>query len=191
MALPQQVIDNLSNEKQETPKSFSGLITFSIGMFILLVVIYLGIIFGYDPYLNSQLSQTNTQMNNLVKSIPGDQQASLLKFYSGLSNVQVLLKNHTAFSPFFTWLEKNTESNVYYTNLSISSQQKISLTVNAKSQSDMEQQIAIFEKSPDISNFSISSINSSQQSGNSVLWQQASVSFSMATSTFIFSNTNM
>jgi hypothetical protein len=55
----------------------------------------------------------------------------------------------------------------------------------------MEQQIAIFEKSPDISNFSISSINSSQQSGNSVLWQQASVSFSMATSTFIFSNTNM
>jgi uncharacterized protein YpmB len=191
MALPQQVIDNLSNEKQETPKSFSGLITFSIGMFILLVVIYLGIIFGYDPYLNSQLSQTDTQMNNLVKSIPGDQQASLLKFYSGLSNVQVLLKNHTAFSPFFTWLEKNTESNVYYTNLSISSQQKISLTVNAKSQSDMEQQIAIFEKSPDISNFSISSINSSQQSGNSVLWQQASVSFSMATSTFIFSNTNM
>jgi uncharacterized protein YpmB len=191
MALPQQVIDNLSNEKQETPKSFSGLITFSIGIFILLVVIYLGIIFGYDPYLNSQLSQTNTQMNNLVKSIPGDQQASLLKFYSGLSNVQVLLKNHTAFSPFFTWLEKNTESNVYYTNLSISSQQKISLTVNAKSQSDMEQQIAIFEKSPDISNFSISSINSSQQSGNSVLWQQASVSFSMATSTFIFSNTNM
>jgi hypothetical protein len=191
MALPQQVIDNLSNEKQETPKSFSGLITFSIGMFILLVVIYLGIIFGYDPYLNSQLSQTDTQMNNLVKSIPGDQQASLLKFYSGLSNVQVLLKNHTAFSPFFAWLEKNTESNVYYTNLSISSQQKISLTVNAKSQSDMEQQIAIFEKSPDISNFSISSINSSQQSGNSVLWQQASVSFSMATSTFIFSNTNM
>jgi uncharacterized protein YpmB len=191
MALPQQVIDNLSNEKQETPKSFSGLLMFSVGIFILLVVIYLGIIFGYDPYLNSQLSQTNTQMNNLVKSIPGDQQASLLKFYSGLSNVQVLLKNHTAFSPFFTWLENNTEPNVYYTSLSISPEQKISLMVNAKTQSDMEQQIAIFEKSPDIANFSISSINSSQPNSASAVWQQASVRFSMATSTFIFSNTNM
>lgn len=192
MALPQQVIDNLSNEKQQTPKTFSGLLLFSIGIFIVLIVIYFGMIFVYNPYLNSKLSETETQMNNLIKSIPGDQQNSLLKFYSGFSNLQVLFKNHTAFSPFFTWLEKNTESNVYYTNIAISSPQKISLMVNAKTQSDMEQQILIFENSPSVSSISVSSINSFQNGGVGVMWQQANINLSMATSTFFFSNnTNM
>jgi hypothetical protein len=64
--------------------------------------------------------------------------------------VQSLLTNHVMFSQFLTWLQQNTEANVYYSQFSFSSGNQITLTASAATQADAIQQIAIFESAPDV-----------------------------------------
>ena len=187
MALPQQVIDRLSGDTYKAPKRSSGLLLFSVGIFFLTICVYLGITMGYEPYLNSQVSQLQQQMDAAGKSIPADQQNNLLNFYSGLSHLQVLLKNHIVFTPFFAWLEKSTEANVYYSHLVFSSGNQVALTIEAKTQADFDQQLAIFESAPEVSHIAVSEIAPLQINGSS--WQQASIVLFMNSSTFSYNNT--
>ena len=187
MPLPQQVIDRLSNETQGTHNSSSGLLVFSIGILVFVVFVYFGITIGYEPYLNSQISTIQQKIVTAGKSISGDQQSSILNFYSEISNLQTLLKGHTVFSPFLSWLENNTEVNVYYSSIVFSSGNQVALTVDAKTQADLDQQLSIFESSPAISNITVSGI-SPLQSGTSS-WQQANVVIFTNSSMFSGNNT--
>jgi len=187
MPLPQQVIDRLSNETRETHDSSSGLLIFSIGVLVFVVLVYFGITIGYEPYLNSQISTLQQKIVTAGKSISADQQSSILNFYSEISNLQTLLKNHVVFSPFLSWLENNTETNVYYSSIVFSSGTQVSLTVDAKTQADLDQQLSIFESSPQVSHITVSAI-SPLQAGTS-LWQQANVVIFMNSSIFSGNNT--
>jgi len=183
MALPQQVIDRLSNDTQKTPKWSSGLLFFSIGIFLIVIFIYFGIIVGYEPYLNSQISQLQQKMDAASKSISADQEGALLSFYSGLFHLQTLLKSHAVFTPFFAWLEKNTEANVYYSHVVFSSGNQVALMVEAKTQADIDEQLAIFESAPEVSHFTVSAIAPLQI--NKGLWQQANIILFMNSSIFL------
>lgn len=187
MALPQQVIDRLSSDTQKASKWSSGLLLFSVGTFFLVMIIYFGITMGYEPYLNSQVSKLQQQIDAASKSIPANQQSALLSFYSGLSQLQTLLKNHVVFTPFFAWLEKNTEANVYYSHVVFSSGNQVALTIEARTQTDLNQQLAIFESAPEVSHLTVSQIAPLQISGG--LWQQAGIILFMNNSVFSYSNT--
>lgn len=168
MALPQQVIDRMSQESPKTPGWSLGLLTFSVGIFILVIVIYGGLTYGYEPYIDSQISNTNTQINNLAQSISTSDQNQLITFYSEITNIQTALANHVAVSHFFTWLENHTEANVYFSAFSFSSTDQVILTGYGKTEADVNQQIAIFEAAPEVQSFTVSSLNTSPTNG---LWQ--------------------
>ena len=187
MALPQQVIDRLSSDTRRTPKWSSGLLLFSVGIFFLVILIYFGITMGYEPYLNSQISQLQQQISTASKSIPADQQSALLSFYSGLSHLQTLLKGHVVLTPFFAWLEKSTGANVYYSHVVFSSGNQVALIVGAKTQTDLDQQLAIFESAPEVLHITVSGIAPSQT--NSSSWQQANIVLFMNSSIFSYNNT--
>ncbi len=181
MALPQQVIDRLSHDESQTPGWSSGLLFFSAGAFFLMILIYFGIVAGYEPYLNSQITGLETKINSASTTVPAADQTALIDFYSQLSHLQVLLKNHVVFTPFLSWLESNTEANAYYSQIVFSSTGQATITVVAKTQDDLNQQISIFESSPEVSRITVTGIapmkvnNGSWQAANVTLFMNASI----------------
>lgn len=168
MALPEKVIERLSREPAETPGWSLGLLVFSGGILLFALVVYFGLTLGYEPYLNGQVATLNGQLNTLARSVSSDDQAKLVTFFSEITNLKTILNNHVVFSRFLTWLEQNTEANVYYTNLSFSSNNLVSLTVMASSESDVNQQIAIFEAAPAVKSATFSGVSNSNTAGK---WQ--------------------
>lgn len=168
MALPQQVLDRLSREPPKTPGWSVGLLLFSGGIFLIALAVYFGMVFGYEPYLASQVSGITEQINTLAKSVSPQDEAQLGTFYSEMTNLQGVLANHVTLSSFFSWLEKNTEANVYYTNLAIASGNRVALTGEAASEADVNQQVAIFEAAPEVRSVALSTVSLSSQTGE---WQ--------------------
>ncbi|MGC9968163.1 MAG: hypothetical protein ABSC29_00295 [Minisyncoccia bacterium] len=168
MALPQQVIDRLTREPPETPGWSLGLLTFSCGILAIALAVYFGLTFGYEPYLDAQTAQLSTQINTLTKSISSDDRAKFITFYSEIVNVKTAVANHVVFSRFLSWLEKNTEANVYYSHLAFSAGNKIALSGAAKTEADVNQQAAIFEAAPEVRAVDLSSVVLSATGGQ---WQ--------------------
>ncbi|MEW6408362.1 MAG: hypothetical protein AB1465_06780, partial [Patescibacteria group bacterium] len=90
------------------------LLLFTVLVFAVLTTIYLGIVLGYKPYLNSRIKSLDKEINNLTQAIDDTQQKSLANFYSQLVNIQNLLARHPNASKLFDFLEKNTHNQVYY-----------------------------------------------------------------------------
>ena len=161
MPLPQQVINQLSRETPgSTPGWSSGVLLFSSAVFIVALVIYFGIAVIYQPVLNNKIKSIQSQITTLSQSISSDDQANLVTFYSQITNLQSLLKRHVFFSQFFSWFEKNTEANVYYSQFSFGSGNQITITGNAPTEADINEQIAIFEASPEVQKVVVTTVGS-------------------------------
>ena len=179
MALPQQVVEQLNQGSRRTPGWSSGILLFSGSILFIILFIYAGLRLGYEPYLNAQLSSVKSQVQKVGQSVSAADEASLITFYSQISNIQSLIKNHIFFSQFLTWLERTTEANIYYTSMFFTSGDQITLTGIAKTSADVSEQVAAFEASPQVSSVALSNSTLST-SGNSwtfnvVLTMQPSV----------------
>ena len=107
-------------------------------------------------------------MSALAKSISPDDQAKFITFYSEIANLKTVLANHVTLSRFFSWLEENTEANVYYTHLTFSTGNKVVLSAVARNEADVNQQLSIFENAPEVQNVSFSGTTYTSQSNT---WQ--------------------
>ena len=161
MALPQQVINQMSNEKPETPGWFSGVLLFAVAIFVVVLAIYFGLLFIYQPYLNNSLNNIQNQVATESQAISSGDETQLLNFYSQTVNLQSLLGSHILFSQFLTWLEHNTQVNVHYTQFTFASNGAVTLTVNADSEADAVQQMQIFASAPDVQNLAIGDVQTS------------------------------
>ena len=166
MALPQQVVEQLSRGSQRTPGWSSGILLFSGSILFIIVFVYAGLKFGYEPYLNAQLSSLESQTQKIGQSVSPSDQDSLITFYSQISNIESLIKNHIFFSQFLTWLERSTEANVYYTGMVFTSGNQITLTGIAKTSADVTEQVAVFQSAPEVSSVALSNITLSPSTNN-------------------------
>lgn len=162
MPLPEKVIEQLGREPAKTPGWAAGALMFSGGVLFIMILIYVGLTFGYEPYLNNQVTSVQDQVNQLGQSIPASDQANLLDFYSQVSNLRTLLRAHVLSSQLFTWLETNTEANVFYKQLTFGSNNQLTLSGNGKTEADVNQQIAIFEASPMVQKVNVTTVGTSQ-----------------------------
>ena len=96
------------------------LLLFMIIVFVSFIFLYLGIIWGYEPYLDSQAKQLDSQISVLNKQALSDEPKSLINLYSQLANVYSLLQSHPMPSKILAFLESNTDIGIYYTNLDFS-----------------------------------------------------------------------
>ena len=159
MPLPEKVIEQIGQEHAETQGWALGILFFSGGMLFIALMIYFGLAFGYEPYLQSQLSGAKDQVAALDQAISPSDQSQLINFYSQIANLQSLLQNHTLLSQFFLWLENNTEANVYYQSFTLATGGRVEMKGIAKTEADVNQQIAILENSPEVSSVVVSSVN--------------------------------
>lgn len=161
MALPQKVIEQLGREPPKTPGWSSQLLMFSGTIFFISLLVYFGLTYGYRPYLDSQTKQLKDQLQSFSQKVTIEKQAELVAFYSQLANLKTILAKHNSASPSFDWLEKNTETNVYFTKFSLTSAtNQISLEGIAKTMDDIDQQLVDFASQTDtVQRLSVSNIS--------------------------------
>jgi hypothetical protein len=169
MALPQEVINRLSEERPAEVSWTSGLFGFSVTLFVVVIVLYAGMSFGYAPYVNSRIVGVDNDLKRIGQSVNTDKTASLIGFYSQVTHVRSLAQGHIFFSQFLTWLGAHTEANVYFLALSFSGGNQASLTVLARTENDLNQQVAVFESDPNVASVNVSNITS--VSSVSGFWQ--------------------
>ncbi len=168
MALPEQIVERLSREPVQTPGWSRRLLMFSGTIFFISLALYIGIVFGYEPYLKKEVANLDGQIKSFGQQIPPEEQSRLISFYSQMSNIQGVLRNHVASSKLFEWLEKNTETNSYYTKLNLLSfSGQISLAGVSKTVEDFSKQLIVFQNNSLVQRVAINSFNASP--GN--LWQ--------------------
>ena len=158
MPLPEKVIEQLGREPSHSQGWALSALFFSGSILFLTVAVYFGLTLGYQPYLQSQLVSVKNQVDTLGKSVSASDQSQLIDFYSQIANLQTLLQQHVLSSQFFSWLEQNTEANVYYRSLALSGRDQITLSGVATSEADVNQQVAIFENSPEVSSVTVSNV---------------------------------
>ena len=123
----------------------------------LVVVLYFGLKIGYAPYLESRITGLDSEIDQLTRQIPEEDQENFITFYSQLANLQSLLKKHVQPSGLFSVLEKHTSTRVYFTTLDVQvSDRRIGLEGVATSYDALSDQLAEFGKVPEIVKFSVS-----------------------------------
>ena len=168
MPLPQEVINRLSQDRPPEASWSSGMLWFAFGLFAVAAIIYAGMAFVYTPYLNNHLNTVSNQLNQGIQGVNADQAAAIATEYSQVVHVKSLLQGHVVFSNFLTWLSKRTQPSVYYGSLQYLSNNQIALAVLARSENDINQQMAIFESDPAVSSVTLSNISLASVSG---YWQ--------------------
>jgi len=124
---------------------------FSAALFLISVIVYGGVVFGYMPYFEGRRKKLNDQIQAFTQQIPVAQQENLTSFYAQLSNIKKLLDERAVFSPFLKWLEERTQANIFYRQISVETLSgKVSFSGAGKSLGDVEEQLAVFERAKEV-----------------------------------------
>jgi hypothetical protein len=124
------------------------LMVFSLFMFTFSIFIYFGLKFGYDMYLEGQLSALDEKSEQLSAEVTEEEQSDFLSFYSQINNLESVLSSRDFGHNIFKFLENNTIPAVYYESVSyFNSNQSISLKGFASDMKRLVEQVSIFSKS--------------------------------------------
>jgi hypothetical protein len=146
MALPSQATEKLMQAPSGTQGIFKQFVLFAVAIFVLMLVLYGGIEFGYKSYLNRAIATKKAQIDSFSAQVPVDDQARVANFYSQLQNLQQLLGAHTTVSPVLSLLENTTLPNIYYIKLSVNATaNEADVTGAARNLGDIAQQAASLE----------------------------------------------
>lgn len=107
---------------------------FSAVVFISVVLFYVGIEFGYASFLNNKIQEAQKGIDEKKDKIDPEVQKDLTEFYSQVFNVNQLLPKHNIISRLFNFLEANTNTSIYYTDLQFLNDTQ-SLTIKGKTDS--------------------------------------------------------
>jgi hypothetical protein len=174
MALPQTVLERLVREPVNTPGWSSRLLLSALGLFVVALVVFAGLNYGYVPALKSQKDSLDAKSEQFSQDILPADQANIVAFYSQLTNIKTALDNHVHVSSFFAWLEQHTLGTIYYTKLSLTvANRHVLMNGAARSVADITDQIAFLQAQPEVERLVVNSISAVAASGVQAvnLWQ--------------------
>lgn len=124
---------------------------FSLIAFILSTVVFFGIAFSFNPYLNYRVKELNNKISNLNQSIDESQQKQLSVVYSQFVNIKNLADNHKAVSRIFDLIERNTYPTVSYNGLSVNvSEREARFEGVAPDYETLVKELKLFSQAPEI-----------------------------------------
>jgi hypothetical protein len=125
------------------------MLVFTLMLFLAAVLSYLGLTFGYQPYLEDSIAKTESELNSLSLQVSADSKEDFIAFYSQLVNLKSLLDKHIAVSKLLPLLEQQTSRKVAYSSATILAQEKtLRLEGLAESYQVLAAQLALFEQAP-------------------------------------------
>jgi hypothetical protein len=127
------------------------LLTFSLFVFSVMLLGYLGLRYGFRPYVEAQIKEVDNKIDELGKIALPEDQERFIRFYFQLVNIQDLLENHVFASKFFPFLEQTTNKDIQFKSLNVNvAQSQVNLTGNAKDYQVFAQQLSAFQKRPEV-----------------------------------------
>lgn len=94
-------------------------------LFILCMVIYIGMDFGYTPYLTNEIQKVDADTLTLSKNVKDGEQKDMVRLYSQLYNISNLYETHTYPSRVFTFLEKRILPTVRIMSMDVDIQKSV------------------------------------------------------------------
>ena len=145
MALPPQAIERLTQEGIRAPGWSGRMLMFASILFALSLATWLGLSFGYNKALEAEIGRNEAKIKSMGQADEA-MQNNILSMHSQIVNIDSLLKNHPYASNLFSYIEKNTHSNVYLRSLSYSSlNNQISSVGVATSPQYVAEQISLYK----------------------------------------------
>ena len=132
------------------------LFTITLVIFLGILLSYLGLTFGYEPFLLSQIEEKESAISQLAVSVSREDQDKLVSFYSQLINLKTLLDNHGLPSKLFSFIEQITHRRVVYTNATAKvTERQLELSGIAESYAVLAEQLESFNQSKDIERYAL------------------------------------
>lgn len=132
------------------------LFVFSLVLLAISLITYVGILFGYKPFLQNQIELKDKEINRLADTVSKTDQEQLTKFYSQLLNLKSILDQHIVTNKILPFLEKNTNKSVFYTKLSAKAgDYSLTLEGFADSFEILAQQLEAFRQAKEVNRFII------------------------------------
>ncbi len=161
MAFPTQEIEKLAKSSTGEQGSYKQLLMLGGTLLFISAVLYAGLTFGYAPYIESQIVSVQAKSAELDKKVPKEKQDQLIAFYSQISNLSTLLAKHPNTLKIFSWLEANTQPNIYFSKFSFNlATYQLSLIGVGRTPLDIAEQINIFEKSSEVARVNFNNVSS-------------------------------
>ena len=141
-------------------------LVFAIFIFGLMVVIFLGIRFGYEPYLNKKAQGLDTQISEKNQSLNQVQVDNFVKFYSQVFNFKTLLDKHIFGSNILKFLEENTLKALNYTAFGLDmTRQEIKISGITPNYETLSQQLELFRQNDSVKDISFQNSSNNNQGG--------------------------
>jgi len=122
---------------------------FTIVVFLVAIFGYLGLAFGYKPYLQNSIADVESKLNGLALQVSSDSQKSFIGFYSQIANLKSLLSEHVITSKVFPLLEDCTQERVAYSAVTlVSEEHALKIEGFAESYKVLAAQLALYEQAP-------------------------------------------
>lgn len=151
MALPQPVFEQLTHRPAQSQGWSGQILMFTATVLVVVLLLYLGVHFGYRPYIEGRVASLDQRIQDFSKQISQEEQNRALAFYGKLANIKRLLDDHTVPSAIFEWIEQNTLPTVFYNRLSVSTNNRqIVLSVSAKDMTDVTRQLEHFQTAAEV-----------------------------------------
>ncbi len=130
-------------------------------VFLASILVYLGLAYGYKPFLNKSLADIQGELDGFSAQLSSEQKENFVNFYSQITNLQRLLRTHVLGSKVFPLLESLTHKEVTYTtsNLSVSDK-TVTLEGVARNYEVLVQQLALYQGSPEVTRVILDSAKS-------------------------------
>lgn len=122
-------------------------------------IVYLGLAFGYKPFIEASIANGEARIAELDQTAPkSETEAKFVQFYSQLTNISSLLASHTAVSQLFNTLETSTMADFGFAGMSIDVPGRImSASGFAGSYQTLAGQISLYEGISGIGKVALSS----------------------------------
>ena len=151
--------NQILSHSEKVPSGVPGrFLAFSVFIFLLVTVSYLGLAFGYSAFLRGEIEDSSAKLDELGQRISTDDQRELTQLYSQISNIEKLLNSHILGSRVFTFLEAATVSQVAYIGADLSvPDRRLTLDGAASSYDELVRQMAAYDEAPEVERISLES----------------------------------
>jgi len=141
----------LSQERVPAGGGAWRLLLFMAFVFGVFLLSYLGLVIGYKAYVKAQIQERDQEIADLAAQVPKEEQDEFLKFQFQLMNLQNILNKHIIVSKLLPLIEANTNAQVFYSSLEVSSAEgRVNLAGTALNFDVVAQQLAAYQRLPEV-----------------------------------------
>ena len=142
-------------ESEQLPSGWpSRFFSVSLVIFSAVFLGYLGLVFGYEPFLRSKIEDQDQAINQLVGAISKEEQEKFTNAYSKIINLKNLLDKHVKSSKIFPLLGQITNKKVVYTGANLKVPEKeLELEGIADSYNSLAEQLESFNQTEAVSRY--------------------------------------